>query len=91
IGGTTRKKIITAYRENAIFIAVCLNKFGELSPKKLRDLGTGDKTGSILNKDFYGWFEKVEKGIYKLHDNGVEALNNYTEIADVYEKMMADQ
>ncbi|MDA3885448.1 MAG: DUF2161 family putative PD-(D/E)XK-type phosphodiesterase, partial [Candidatus Delongbacteria bacterium] len=40
IGGTTRKKIITAYRENAIFIAVCLNKFGELSPKKLRDLGT---------------------------------------------------
>ncbi|NOR44433.1 MAG: hypothetical protein GQ534_02515 [Candidatus Delongbacteria bacterium] len=90
IGGVTRKKIITAYRENVIFIAVCLNKFSQLSPKQLRELGTGEKTGSILNKDFYGWFEKVEKGIYKLHSNGVDALEKYAEVADVYEKMISD-
>ncbi len=89
-GGITRKKIVTAYRENAIFIACCLHKYGELSPKKLRELGTGNKTSSILQKDHYGWFERISKGVYKLHTNGAEALKKYAEIADVYYKMLND-
>lgn len=83
-GGISRKKIVTAYREKSIFIACCLCKFGELSPKKLRDIGTGDKTTTILINNFYGWFEKVKRGVYKLHDNGVEALKKYSEIANIY-------
>ena len=83
-GGVTGQKIITAYRENAIFIACCLKKYGDLSPKKLRELGTGDKTTTILSKDHYGWFERKSRGIYTLHSNGIDALDNYKEIAKFY-------
>ena len=82
--GSSRRKIITAYRENAIFIACCLKKFGELSPRELRALGTGEKTSSILQKDHFGWFERVERGIYRLHENGLKALHNYQEITKIY-------
>lgn len=90
IGGSVREKIMTAYRENAIHIACCLEKYAELTPKKLRELGTGPKTQSILSKNFYGWFERVSKGIYKLHTEGRAALENYGETANYYRKLLED-
>lgn len=90
VGGTVREKVMTAYRENAIHIACCLEKYGELSPKKLRELGTSVKTQSILSKNFYGWFEKVDRGIYKLHPQGKKALDNYSETADYYKKLLVE-
>jgi hypothetical protein len=39
-GGSTGKKLMTAYRELAIHIACCLIKYGPLKPKTLRQLGT---------------------------------------------------
>lgn len=89
-GGTTREKIMTAYRENAIHIACCLEKYGELSPKKLRELGTGTKTQSILSKNFYGWFERVTKGVYSLHSQGKIALENYSETANYYKRLIGE-
>lgn len=83
-GGINRKKIITAYRESNIFIACCMEKYGELSIKKLKGFGTGDKTGNILRNDFYGWFEKVERGVYKLNNKGFDALKVYNNIAKIY-------
>ncbi|WP_432402433.1 DUF2161 domain-containing phosphodiesterase [Wukongibacter sp. M2B1] len=88
VGGSVKEKIMTAYRENAIHIACCLEKYGELSPKKLRELGTGVKTQSILSKNFYGWFEKVSKGIYRLHPEGKVALENYNKAANHYRKLI---
>ncbi|HEY9593561.1 MAG TPA: DUF2161 family putative PD-(D/E)XK-type phosphodiesterase, partial [Spirochaetia bacterium] len=38
--GSTRAKLATAYRENAIHIACCLAAHGPSSPKALRDMGT---------------------------------------------------
>lgn len=90
VGGSVKEKIMTAYRENAIHIACCLEKYGELSPKRLRELGTGPKTQSILSKNFYGWFEKVHRGIYKIHPQGKIALDNYSETADYYKKMLEE-
>ena len=84
VGGTTGKKIVTAYRETAIFIACCLRKFGVLSPAKLRELGTGDRTQGILSRNFYGWFERESKGIYCLHPQGEEALDDYPDIVKYY-------
>jgi hypothetical protein len=65
-GGSTRKKLVTAYRENAIQIACCLLVTGKTSPAALRALGTGPKTLSILRFNAYGWFERVDRGIYAL-------------------------
>jgi hypothetical protein len=83
-GGITRKKIITAYKEKVIQIACYLEKFGPLSPKDLKKMGCPEKTGSMLYKDFYGWFERVEKGVYKLHENGAKALKEHAEVAQFF-------
>ena len=91
VGGSTRTEIMTAYRENAVHIACCLKKYGQLSPRKLRELGTGEKTQSILSKNFYGWFEKVEKGIYKLSDRGHEVFGRYHELSSYYSDMIKDK
>jgi hypothetical protein len=75
---------MTAYKENAVYIACCLEMYGQLSPRKLRELGTGNKTQSILGKNYYGWFERVERGIYKLSKKGHEVFSMYPELVAYY-------
>jgi len=84
VGGSTRRKIVTAYRENAIQIACLLEKLGPLSPRQLRELGTGPKTQSILSSDFYGWFERIARGVYALKRRGQAELGEYPEVAARY-------
>lgn len=79
-GGSTRQKLVTVYRENSIHIACCFMKFGRLSPARLKKLGTSPKTPSILSKNFYGWFNKVDRGVYDLHDDARGYLEAYPEL-----------
>ncbi|HPP75073.1 MAG TPA: DUF2161 family putative PD-(D/E)XK-type phosphodiesterase [Armatimonadota bacterium] len=88
-GGSSRKKVVTAYRENAIHIACCLDRFGPLAPRQLRDLGTGPKTLSILSSNFYGWFERVDRGVYGLKPEGRTALSEFTEAVDHYRTVVS--
>lgn len=69
-GGINRRKIMTAYREQVVVIAAHLAQLGPSSPKNLRALGTGEKTGPILASNFYGWFERIARGIYALNAKG---------------------
>lgn len=80
IGGTTGRKLITVYREKALFIAWLLNLHGPQSAKALRALGSCETTYAILYKDYYGWFQKTSKGIYEINDLGKEALKEYNDI-----------
>jgi len=88
VGGSTRKKIITAYTENSIHIACCFEKFGPLSPRRLREIGTGDKTLSILSKNYYGWFEKCSRGVYTISRKGMEELGNHRQVAVNYQSII---
>ena len=88
VGGSTRTKILSAYQENCIHIACCLVRFGPLSPKALRDIGTGEKTSAILSKNYYGWFERVERGIYVLSDKGEIELKLYEELVNYYDNLI---
>lgn len=83
-GGSTRLKILTAYRENAIFLACCLERYGHLEPAQLRDLGTGPKTLAILRRNVYGWFERIDRGLYGLKGAGREALAGYPALVAQY-------
>ena len=80
LGGSNRRKILTAYRESAIRIATCLDTHGPLSPKELRAMNTGPKTTPILYNDVYGWFERVGRGLYALRPIGNEGLTEYPEL-----------
>jgi len=79
-GGSTRCKLLTAYRENAVFVACCLERHGTLSPRALRALGTGPKTLAILHKNVYGWFERQSRGLYALTPQGRAALADYPDL-----------
>ncbi|CAM3797356.1 DUF2161 family putative PD-(D/E)XK-type phosphodiesterase [Mesobacillus thioparans] len=84
IGGSNKSKIMTAYKENCIQIACYLERLGQLSPKALAALGTGEKTPSILQKNYYKWFERVERGIYVISDQGKADLKDYPELVAYY-------
>ncbi len=81
-GGSTRRKLMTAYREAAIRIATILDRQGPLTPRRLRALGTGRKTLPILADNHYGWFERVDRGVYALTPGGRVALGEYAELAE---------
>ncbi|MGO4890370.1 DUF2161 domain-containing phosphodiesterase [Anaerobacillus sp. MEB173] len=88
IGGSNRTKIMTAYKENCIQIACYLEQCGPLSPKRLTQMGTGGKTSSILQKNFYGWFERVKRGTYVISVKGIEELKQYPELVQYYLEQM---
>lgn len=73
-GGVNKKKIITAYREKSIEILCLVAKNEVISNRELREKGYDNKYLSILQKNYYGWFEKVGRGKYGVSAIGIEAL-----------------
>lgn len=71
---------ITAYKQQALYIAHTLAGLGEASPAQLRKLGLPAKTGAVLSGNFYGWFLRPARGRYALSDEGQEALKLYRRI-----------
>lgn len=85
-GGSAGIKLMTAYREQAVFLCCILYRNGELPPKELAHLTALEykKVYSILTKNYYGWFERAGQGLYRLTSVGESALENYREVADYY-------
>ena len=82
IGGMNRTKIITAYRQDAIRCAYGLANNKSMAVKELK-LKTGvGKTAAILQKNYYGWFERVTRGVYCLSAQGLADLEANTEAVD---------
>jgi hypothetical protein len=79
-GSPVKNERITAYKQEAIRIADILNNNGPLSPAALRSMGTGVKTQGILSGNVYGWFERVERGVYRLNEEGRTALTRYDDV-----------
>ncbi len=79
IGGSHNQKIITAYRELAL-LALDFLKDEPQSTKALRDYTNQKKVVRLLQDNYYGWFERVERGIYTITDKGKDALKTYDEI-----------
>lgn len=83
-GGSSQTKILSAYKENCIHIACCLLRHGPLSPRMLRQMGTGEKTLTILNKNYDGWFDRVQRGIYVISDKGKIELQAFPDLVEHY-------
>ena len=60
VGGMTRRKIMTAFREKSIRVACILEKEGQLSLAEFRERGLEDCVG-LLSKNYDKWFKRVEK------------------------------
>ncbi len=80
IGGVTKTKIMTAYKQQTLLIASEL--FEPKSTKELRSIYGFDKTSSILQKNYYMWFERVDRGVYQLTEKGRKEVSEYNEYID---------
>jgi hypothetical protein len=77
-GGSTKTKLMTSYRQDALR---CLQHLTINGPTKaaLVASATGvTRARPILADDHYGWFERVERGIYAITPKGEEALGHYS-------------
>lgn len=74
VGGSTRTPLMTAYRQQALGCAAALAS----GPLKVRDVRASvPEAGKILQANVYGWFERVERGVYGLTPAGLEALERW--------------
>lgn len=83
-GGSTRTPIMTAYRQQALTCAAAM----AAGPRRVRDLRPENPdAGKILLHNVYGWFDRVERGVYGLTDAGYAALKRWpqhpTDFADL--------
>jgi hypothetical protein len=70
-GGSTRRPIMTAYRQQALACAAAMSE----APRRPRDLKVDlPDAPKILQSNVYGWFERVERGLYGLTEGGRAAL-----------------
>ncbi|WP_238653227.1 DUF2161 family putative PD-(D/E)XK-type phosphodiesterase [Paenibacillus piscarius] len=111
-GGSTRVKLVTAYREKALRVALALQALeaeaaaaaaglgggtaasgagggpgaphgGGVTPAALRKHSGVPGAAAILQKNYYAWFFRVERGRYTLTAAGRAALIEYAAVAEI--------
>lgn len=75
-GADRRRSIMTAYRQDALRCARALQPC-PASPKRLKAETGVDRAAAILRDDHYGWFRRVERGVYALTPKGEAALASF--------------
>jgi hypothetical protein len=76
-GGGSRKPIMTAYRQRAL---ACAAQLAE-GPRRPRDLKASIPDASqILRGNVYGWFARVQRGVYGLTEAGRAALLRWPQL-----------
>ncbi|MGE6228728.1 DUF2161 family putative PD-(D/E)XK-type phosphodiesterase [Paenibacillus chitinolyticus] len=90
VGGSRGLKLVTAYREKALHCALLIREQGPLSPRRLRELTGNAKTPALLQRNVYGWFVRVRRGLYGLTRPGEEALDTFAHVAARFMPREAD-
>lgn len=80
VGGSHGTKLMTAYKEKALRIAVALQNVEEAAPKDIVKLTAIPQTPTMLRNNFYGWYDKISRGKYKLSQAGQAAIQQYEHI-----------
>jgi hypothetical protein len=78
-GGTAGRKIVTAYRQQALQVAACVAEHGDCPLPKIRETTGVENAASIVQKNHYGWFERVSRGNYRLTQQGKDELRLFAE------------
>ena len=75
-GGMNGKRM-TAYRQDALRCLKLLDENGPTKAAIVAKEAQVDRARQITADDHYGWFERVETGIYAITPNGEKALVEY--------------
>ncbi len=76
-GQAMRAPLMTAYRQEALRCAELLAANGPMKVAALRAACDAPKAAQILQQDVYGWFERVERGVYAITPKGREGLERF--------------
>ncbi len=78
-GGATRHGLVTGYRQDALRCAVYLAEYGASRGAAVkRDTGVATAT-RIMSDNHYGWFERVERGVFTLGPQGRRGLADWAD------------
>ncbi len=87
VGGVHGTKLITGYREDALVVLDSLCALGgESDTRSIRKRSGIAKTANILRDNYYGWFVKTGKGMYRISDEGYNALEEFESVMKVLMK-----
>lgn len=81
-GGATRHGIVTGYRADAIRCARFLAVHGPSRGANVADWAEVPQATRIMSDNRYGWFERIERGVYGLTEAGRLGLADYGDLAD---------
>jgi hypothetical protein len=80
MGGSTKMPIMTAYRQQALACAASLSD----GPRRTAEVRARVPDASkILLRNVYGWFVRVERGVYGLTPAGTSALARWPQVAQL--------
>ena len=81
-GGSTRRPLITAYRQDALRCVKFLEGTGQAKLSEIRSATAVDRASGILQRDVYGWFQRVDRGIYSLSPKGTAAAGEFRSVIE---------
>lgn len=76
-GGATRRKLVTAYRQDALRCLKVLYDNGPTKAAIVAQLASVENARRLMSDDHYGWFERVSTGIYTVSPKGLQAMAQY--------------
>ena len=76
-GGATRGGLMTGYRQDALTCALHLLEYGPARGADIAKTTGIARATQVMYSNHYGWFERVEKGIYALTDKGRTEHQNW--------------
>ncbi|MEL6596314.1 MAG: DUF2161 family putative PD-(D/E)XK-type phosphodiesterase [Pseudomonadota bacterium] len=78
-GGQVRVGIVTAYRHDALRCVGAL-RHGPLKASAVAEASGVEVARRVMSDNHYGWFERVERGIYALSPKGEAAVEEYAAV-----------
>ena len=87
-GGSTKRPIITAYRQDALRCLAVLARNGPTKASEVSRAAGVPKATGMMHRDVYGWFGRVKRGVYELSPKGLQAAEIY---ADELERLRQDE
>lgn len=86
-GGVHATKLITSYREDTLLVLDAMMELGgEANTKDIRNLSNVKNATKILYYNYYGWFQNVSKGVYRVTEAGYDALEEFERTMSILKK-----
>jgi hypothetical protein len=70
---------MTAYRQDALRCGVYLKEHGPSKAAAVAKATGVARAAALMRADHYGWFERVERGVYRLTPVGEAGLQDFAE------------